>query len=142
MASQRERDEMITKLVDAVPILQTDVALVKRDIHYLTTQGERQETKLDAFAQKQDTIIERLDKMTVVTPDQFNAYQQAINNRFQTVDDKNDKRFKLVENFLQDNKPGISLSNALVSKWITLLVLLLTAGALIIGFAKVVPLGQ
>jgi hypothetical protein len=142
MVEQTPRDDMVAKILDAVPALTTDVALVKRDIHYLTKHAESQDAIQKENARKQDSIIERLDKLTVVNPEQFQRYQETVSTQLQAADEKYNKRFVNIEGYLNDAKPGISFANALVGRWITLFILLLVLAALFVGFSKVIPFAK
>lgn len=124
MTKAQQQDDMVTAFVASIPTMQTDIALLKQDTTFLKDASKTQSDKADA-------IIDRLDHLTVVTPEQFEKYKGEV-----------DKRFKDLEKYNDDNKPGVAFANALVSRWTTFLVLLLLTAAVIALIGHFIPLGS
>lgn len=122
-AKGQQQDDMVNAFVVSIPGMQTDIALLKQDTQFLKEASRTQ-------AQKSDTILDRLDHLSVVTPEQFETYKTTM-----------DARVKLLEEYNDTNRPGVSFVNALVSRWTTFLVLLLLTAAVIVIAGKFVPFG-
>jgi hypothetical protein len=124
MTKSQQKDDMVNAFVASIPTMQTDIALLKKDTKFLTDAARAQSDKSDA-------IIERLDKMSVVTPEQLDNYKKDV-----------DARFKTIESYINSTKPGVAFSNALVSRWTTFLVLLLLTAAVIALVGHFIPVGK
>lgn len=122
-AANKQRDDMVNTFVASIPTMQTDIALLKQDTGFLKDASRTQNQKTDA-------IIERLDHLSVVSPDQFEKYKISV-----------DVRFRALEKYNNDTKPGTAFSNALVSRWTTFLILLLLTAAVIALIGHFIPLG-
>lgn len=120
----QQQDDMVNAFVASIPTMQTDIALLKQDTGFLKEASKQQSAK-------SDTILDRLDHLSVVTPEQFSKYQETV-----------DTRFKGIEKYINDTKPGTSFANALVSRWTTFLVLLLLTAAVIALIGHFIPLGS
>lgn len=124
MTKSQQQDDMVSAFVASIPTMQTDIALLKQDTAIL-----KDGTK--ANSDKSDLILKTLGNMSVVSQQQFSKYQEDV-----------DKRFLAIEKYNNDNKPGVSFANALVSRWTTFLVLLLLTAAVIALIGHFIPLGN
>jgi len=122
-AKGQQQDDMVNAFVASIPTMQTDIALLKQDTSFLKDASKQQNIKSDA-------ILDRLDKLSVVSADQFEKYRIDI-----------EARFKALEKYNNDTKPGVNFSNALVSRWTTFLILLLLTAAVIALVGHFVPIG-
>lgn len=127
MATQKQQqDEMVNSFVASIPAMQIDIALLKQDTTILKNSSL--------------TIIERLDKLSVVSKADFDKHiiddQKWRDDFLKDID----ARFNKIEAFINDSKPGIKFANALVSRWITFLVLLILVAATIALVGRFVPL--
>lgn len=123
MATKKQTDDMVSTFIASIPTMQTDIALTKQDTAFLKAEASKQSTKSDA-------IIERLDKLSVVSPVEFEKHKKEVDERFEKLEDYN-----------AENKPGVAFANALVSRWTTFLVLLILIAAIVVGIGHIVPLG-
>ncbi len=116
MTSKNQQEEMVNTFVASIPTMQTDIALLKRD--------------MSATKKNVETVLEKLDKLSVVTKADFDKYKEEV-----------DERFKTIEKYNEDNKPGVTFANALVSRWTTFLILLLLTAAVIALVGHFIPIG-
>lgn len=134
MATPKQKDDMVNSFISSIPTMQTDIALLKQDTDFLKEASKLQSTKTDA-------IIDRLDKLTVVTPAEFEKHRNDEQQWKESFAKTMDERFGKIESFLSDSKPGISFVNALVSRWTTFLILLILIAAIVVGIGHIIPLG-
>jgi hypothetical protein len=117
MASKtQQQEDMVNTFVASIPTMQTDIALLKQDMSAVKKTGE--------------TVLSRIDELSVVTKADFEKYKQDV-----------DERFDKIEKYNTDNKPGVTFANALVSRWTTFLVLLLLTAAVIALVGHFIPIG-
>lgn len=128
MATQKQqKDEMVSTFVASIPTMQTDIALLKHDMGVVKKNGE--------------TVLDRLDKLSVVSKAEFEEYKQEEQKWKEDFMEKLNKRLEATETFIDENKPGIKFANALVSRWVTFLVLLLLTAAVIVIAGRFIPVG-
>lgn len=124
----QQQEEMMSAFVTSIPSMQTDIALLKQDMGFVKKNGE--------------TVLQRLDQLSVVSKTDFEKYKQEEQKAKEDFMEKLDERFKATENFIEENKQGIKFANALVSRWITFLVLLLLTAAVIALVGRFIPIGS
>lgn len=128
MATQKQQtDEMVSTFVASIPTMQTDIALLKQDMGVVKKNGE--------------TVLDRLDKLSVVSKTEFDEYKKEEQKWKEEFMEALDKRLEPTETFLDDNKQGVKFSQALVSRWVTFLVLLLLTAAVIVIAGRFIPVG-
>lgn len=128
MATQKQQtDEMVSTFVASIPTMQTDIALLKHDMGVVKKNGE--------------TVLARLDKLSVVSKTEFDDYKKEEQKWKEEFMEALNERLKPTETFLDENKPGIKFANALVSRWVTFLVLLLLTAAVIALVGRFIPIG-
>lgn len=131
---KQQKDDMVNNFIASIPTMQTDIALLKQDTSILKEGSKKQ-------SDKSDLILDRLDKLTVVTPVEFEKHKQDEQKwRDDLTKDLND-RFGKIDSYLNDTKPGIKFANALVSRWTTFLVLLLLTAAVVVLVGHFIPIG-
>lgn len=131
----QQQDEMVNTFVASIPTMQTDIALLKQDTSFLKVASATQNSK-------SDTIIESLGKLSVVSKADFEAYKKEEVAHKTGTAEAIDKRFKLLEAFNEEHRPGIKFANALVSRWTTFLILLLLTAAVIALVGRFIPVGS
>lgn len=119
----QQQEDMVNTFVASIPAMQTDIALLKQDTTILKDSSR-------ASHKKSDMILDRLDNFSAVSPDQFEKYKVTV-----------DKRFAALEEFVSENKPGVTFASALVNRWTTFLILLLLLAAFVVGVGRFVPIG-
>lgn len=124
----QQQDEIVNTFVSSIPTMQTDIALLKQDMVSVKKNGE--------------TVLDRLDKLSVVSKSDFEQYKRDEIKWKEDFMDQLDIRFKNTETFVEDNKQGIKFANALVSRWVTFLVLLLLTAAVVIIVGRFIPIGS
>lgn len=124
MTKSQQQEDMIGAFVASIPTMQTDIALLKQDTGFLKDSAKTQNQKTDA-------IIDRLEHLSVVSPDQFEKYKNIV-----------EVRFKALEKYQNDTKPGVTFANALVSRWTTFLVLLILTAAVVVLIGHFMPIGS
>ena len=128
MTTQKQQtEEMVSTFVASIPTMQTDIALLKQDMSVVKKNGE--------------TVLERLDKLSVVSKVEFDEYKKEEQKWKEDFMEQLNKRLETTEDFLDENKTGIKFANALVSRWVTFLVLLLLTAGVIALVGRFVPLG-
>ena len=128
MTTQKQQtEEMVSTFVASIPTMQTDIALLKQDMSVVKKNGE--------------TVLERLDKLSVVSKVEFDEYKIEEQKWKEDFMEQLNKRLETTEDFLDENKTGIKFANALVSRWVTFLVLLLLTAGVIALVGRFVPLG-
>lgn len=115
-SKSQQQEEMVNTFVASIPTMQTDIALLKQDMSAVKKNGE--------------TLLTKIDGLSVITKTEFEKYKE-----------EQDERFKAIEKYQEDNKPGVTFANALVSRWTTFLVLLLLTAAVIAAVSHFVPTG-
>lgn len=123
----QQQDEIVNTFVASIPTMQTDIALLKQDMVSVKKNGE--------------SVLEKMDKLSVVSKDDFEDYKRVEQKWKEEFAEQIDTRFKTTETFVDDNKPGIKFANALVSRWVTFLVLLLLTAAVIVIVGRFIPVG-
>lgn len=128
MATQKQQtDEMVSTFVASIPTMQTDIALLKQDMGVVKKNGE--------------TVLDRLDKLSVVSKTEFEDYKKDEQKWKEEFMKALNERLEPTETFIEESKPGIKFANALVSRWITFLVLLLLTAAVIALVGRFIPIG-
>lgn len=129
MATQKQQtDEMVSTFVASIPTMQTDIALLKQDMGVVKRNGE--------------TVLARLNKLSVVSKAEFDDYKKEEQRWKDEFMEALNERLKPTENFLDEHKQGIKFANALVSRWVTFLVLLLLTAAVIALVGRFIPIGS
>lgn len=122
MTKSQQQDDLVSAFVASIPTMQTDIALLKQDTGILKDSSKKNNAK-------SDMILEQLGKLSVVNPAQFDMYKGEV-----------DTRFKVIEKYINDTKPGVAFANAIVSRWTTFLVLLVLTAAVIALIGHFVPI--
>jgi len=128
MTTQKQaQEEMVNTFVASIPTMQTDIALLKQDLSAVKKNGE--------------DVLAKINGLSVVSKVDFDQFKQDEQKWKDEFTDQMNKRFLATETYIQDKKPGINFSNALVSRWTTFLVLLLLAAAVVALIGHFVPIG-
>lgn len=130
----QQQDELVNTFVASIPTMQTDIALLKQDTTFLKEASTTQ-------SNKSDTIIDRIGQLSVVTKSEFEDYKKEENAWKEEFVKTLDARFKPLEDYNDNNSPGVKFANALVSRWTTFLVLLILTAAVAVIAGKFMPVG-
>lgn len=103
--------------------LTTTVAVIQNDISYLKSES-------GLHTKQQESIFKAIQ-------DQKNVSIQSFEKVTKEIDD----RIKAIEKYQADMKPGVNFANLIVSKWTTMLVLLVIISAIVAMGSKFISLG-
>ena len=132
VTKSQQQEELVNTFVASIPAMQTDIALLKQDTTFLKQASATQNTK-------SDTIIQTLGNLSVISKAEFEQYKKDEEEWKETFTESNDKRFRIIEKYYEDNKPGIKFANALVGRWTTFLIFLLLAAVVIALIGRFIP---